>query len=406
MSRLLICSLSDPDSDPRVMRQISALGRHHEVVFVGYGSNMSRHEISRFIELPAHSNVTNKGVIKYTAALRDKQFLLRVLESMLPHVHDVCSKVLLRLVDWLWGRTVQAGIIRKTLRNDRFDLIIANDFYAFVMADAVRAGVPLLYDAHEYTPDQGSSVFWIKRKKPYIIYALNERLSRVDAMMTVSSGIADLYMTKYGIPRPVVVRNAAEFVEMEPSEREDETIRLVHHGICVRDRHLELMVLAMQELPGNFRLDLYLVIKSSDYLDELKQLAQNDPRITFHEPIPIKEIPKVLNNYDIGLIFYPPETVNLQFSLPNKLFEFIQARIATVSGPSEEIGSVIAQYGIGTTTKDFTVQALVACLRRMAHSDIHAYKKNTMKAARELSWASQAETMVKYVEGVIEHCRK
>ena len=53
------------------------------------------------------------------------------------------------------------------------------------------------------------------------------------------------------------------------------------------------------------------------------------------------EIVDTIAEYDIGLFILSPINFNYYHALPNKLFEFIQARLAIAVSPSPEMARIV-----------------------------------------------------------------
>jgi hypothetical protein len=71
--------------------------------------------------------------------------------------------------------------------------------------------------------------------------------------------------------------------------------------------------------------------------------------------------------------------------LPNKFFDFVQARLAIVFGPSPETTGLIRQHSLGVVTDDFSPAALAKAISTMTRADISTYKGNVHSAAEQLS---------------------
>ena len=101
------------------------------------------------------------------------------------------------------------------------------------------------------------------------------------------------------------------------------------------------MIEVMRRLDDRFTLDLFLTDNDPDYLDELRTYAASDKRIRFRSPVPHgRDLPntKLLRHGDI---FAPSGQFQLRQALPNKFFEFIQARLAVAIGPSPEMAKFV-----------------------------------------------------------------
>src|SRR5690606_10777372 len=88
---------------------------------------------------------------------------------------------------------------------------------------------------------------------------------------------------------------------------------------------------------------------------------------------------------DVGLFNLPPYTFNYRHALPNKLFEFIQARLCIVISNSVEMKKIVEDYGLGVVSTGYSADELVTSLRQLSKSEIARYKNNAHNAAKSLS---------------------
>ena len=201
---------------------------------------------------------------------------------------------------------------------------------------------------------QSTDPEWIKTQKPYIDYILNKYIRSIDAITTVSEGIAEQYARDYAIKRPDIITNAPKYSHILPVFHDDNnTVRMVHHGIAARQRDIGEMIKIVQCLDRRFTLDLYLVKKDEDYYQELLDACNSSGRVRLLEPIKMHELVPKLNEYDVGLYVLPPTSFNHLHALPNKIFEFVQARLAIAIGPSPEMARIVEEYGPWSCRKGF-----------------------------------------------------
>src|SRR5690606_36972605 len=121
---------------------------------------------------------------------------------------------------------------------------------------------------------------------------------------------------------------------------------LVHSGGAVPGRNLEAMIDVAVALGPGYSLDLYLMPAGDRgrYLATLRERAAAHPGITFHAPVTPAELPATLNRYDIGVFWIPPFNTNARYTLPNKLFDYVQGRLAIAVGPTEEMARVVTEH--------------------------------------------------------------
>jgi glycosyltransferase involved in cell wall biosynthesis len=209
--------------------------------------------------------------------------------------------------------------------------------------------------------------------------------SEVDQMTTVCQSIAEEYERDYGLKCNAIVMNLPpEHPDLAPSPVNGQQIRLVHHGGLNRNRKLETMIDLMDMLDERFTLDFYLVKNQPAYLEELKGRAKSQPRIRFHDAVPPTTLPGVLNEHDLGLYPLCPSVPNQRMALPNKFFDFIQARLGVAIWPSVEMKRVVERFDLGIVTQDFDLRQLADLLNGLTKEQIEQYKRNSDMAAREL----------------------
>jgi glycosyltransferase involved in cell wall biosynthesis len=375
MARVLVLSFSDHARDPRVSRQLAALSDRHQVVAAGLGAP----------RLPGVSFVDLRPSASATAARANQA---AGLQRILSRRFDVAY----------WGnRLVRTSLDR--LRGVDADAVVANDIQTLPLGLRAGGGARVLFDAHEYYPEHFAQVRWWRLvMAPYLGYLCRKYMPMAAATTTVSPGLARLYRDRVGV-EPEVILNAPPRADLTPSPVE-RPVRLLHHGLADRQRRLDRTIEAVRQLDGRFVLDLILMGEARE-LARLRAAARGDARIRFLDPVPMPEIPRVANRYDVGVFLLEPRTPNQLHVLPNKLFEFIQARLAVVIGPSPEMAAVVNAWGCGIVTRDFSPAALAAALRSLDGHDIARMKERSHAAASELCAERSEKRLLELVEGLL-----
>jgi Glycosyltransferase Family 4 len=374
MKRILIISFSLIRSDPRVMRQVRLLEMNYRVTVSGFGPRPDADIEFIEIEKPRVS------------------FLQKAIWAM---------KLFSRLFDSYYWNLPQVRNGFKAMRGRDFDLLIANDIAALPLALRLAGKAPVLVDAHEYSPREFDDRWlWRLLFAPYHEVLCSRYLPQAAAMTTVCKGIADEYAKEYGVTAGVVF-NAPLEQGLEPSPGLPGRIRLIHHGSAIRSRHLGAMVEMMRHLDDKFTLDFMLVETDPVYMAELRDMAREDQRVRFVEPVAMPEICRRLNQYDVGIYLLPPVNFNHEHALPNKFFEFIQARLAVAIGPSPEMARIVNEYSLGVIAASFEPKALAAALDQLTDESIRAYKLAAGRAARELNYEAAGRVLLHEIERLV-----
>jgi hypothetical protein len=373
---VLVISFSHLAKDPRVSRQIALLANRYRVTAAGYAGPC----VSEVEFVPIAGPFWSREQKIAAAAL-----------------------LKLRLFDRAYGISQSVKTAHQALGNRRFDLILANDANTLPLALALKGDARLLFDAHEYFPLE----FEENWKWRFFLKRYNERIARrylplVDGMTTVCEGIVDAFAREFGI-RPVEINNAPHFADLAPVLRPgDETIRLVSHGAAIPSRQIESMIDAMRHLDQRFSLDLILVPSVPGYVDALRARAAGDSRIRILPPVDMGQVAATLNSYDVGIYLLAPNNFNNYHSLPNKFFEFVQARLAIAVGPSPEMSAYLNRHGMGVASTEFTPRAFAQTLAALDRARVDNFKTRAHAAARELCFEKNAETLLALVERILE----
>lgn len=363
--RILCISLSPLQRDARVLRQLGVLAELGEVTTVGYGGHPAG--AAEHVEVPAS---------------------LPSLPQTVPGVATLAARQWRRAE--LAAPAVRFALV--ALRGRRFDLVVANDARVLALAHAVADGAPVWADLHEWAPEERTHVLsWRLLVAPLMRHLCARYLPLCAATSTVCEPIAELYDRDFGV-HPVVVRNSNAWQPLEPTPVADDRIRLVHSGAAVHGRSLETMIDAVIELGERFTLDLYLVPANDGgaYQRSLVQRAAGNDRIVFRDPVAPAALPATLNAYDVGVFWIPPTHTNARLTLPNKFFDFVQARLAVAVGPTIEMQRLVERHGLGVVAEGFTVEQCVASLAWLTAEEVRLFKAASAAAARELSFETDA----------------
>ena len=370
--RILCISLSPIYRDARVLRQLGLLREFGEVTTIGYGEKPegSTHHIQvpdGLSSLPQ----TLTGVMKL--ALRAH----RAAECSAPAAKWILS-------EGMQGNQGNQG---------PWDLVVANDARVLDLATRLAGDAPIWADLHEWAPEEQAHITsWRLLVGPFMAHLCRRYLSGATLVTTVSQGIADLYQEVFGAPA-MMMANSGVYREIEPSVVQPDRVSCVHSGAAVNDRGIGAMIEVIKSLPDRFTLDLYLVPGGDGgaHLRELYALAKDCERIRFREPVKATELPDVLSAYDLGIHWIPADlSTNTRLALPNKFFDYVQARIGIAIGPSEEMVRELRKYGLGVVAESFAADELRASLLQLSAEQLNSFKQHAGEAARALSFEVQS----------------
>ena len=282
------------------------------------------------------------------------------------------------------------------------DLLVSNDLDTLLpnyLISKLKA-CPLFYDSHENfteVPELKGRNFargiWKSIER-----ALFPRLKHV---FTVNESLAGIFREQYGVDVNVV-RNTPYYREyrLGKSRQElglpvDRKIFLMQGAGINIDRGAEEAIMAMQFIDDG----MLLIIGGGDVINDLKMLSSRlnlDEKVRFLPKMPFDELYQYSVHADAGLSLDKDSNINYRYSLPNKLFDYIQARIPVLTSPLPEVSRIVSQYDIGLLTDNHYPQHIAEKLREMT-SDlprIAKWKENLNFAAKDLCWENEKESLI------------
>lgn len=364
--QILCVSFSPIHADSRVLRQVEVLREHGDVTTVGYGP--APEGVKRHIEVPDGASSLPETVIGVA--------------KLALHLHNAVELT----------APGEKAVLKETVASGPYDLVVANDARALPLAFAAAGETPVYVDMHEWAAEERATVLvWRLLVGPYFESLCKKYLPRAAAVTSVSSGLAGLYTERYGVATETV-RNAADLRDLKPTPVDPDVIKLVHSGTADAERNIMELIEAVDVLGDRFSLDLYLLEVPGGHLEEIRKRAASTPRVTVHDAVPPDTLPTVLNQYDLGVFLYPLKTLSHLYHLPNKFFDFVQARLGLVFSPAPEIDAHIGEYKLGIITSDTTSDALVEALRDLTADDVASFKQAADRSAAALSSKPDRET--------------
>ena len=375
--RVLILSDSPLHRDPRVLVQLDALQDQYEVICCGITSPSGFE--GEFIPIK-----TLPGVIGAASRFAFRQTIGLGLQALQQHNASY------------FLQPKHLDLLKRLRRLPNLALVLCNDVNMLPIASKlIQSSATKLYlDAHEYTPRQWDGDW---RFKPLIMYwtaLLKQYGPSVDLMTTVCERIAEEYRCEFNLPCNTIVYNAPEYdPTLAPSTLDTHKVRMVHHGGLNHNRKLENMIQLVKRLDDRFTLDFYLLNNAPRYMRFLRRRANDCSRIRFFNPVPMKDIARTINQYDLALLVLSPDSFNYRYCLPNKFFEAIQARLAIATWPSPEMAYLTSEHELGVVSKEYSIESIATALSDLQTRDLDRYKQNAHQVAEKYSAQASRTTV-------------
>jgi len=287
-----------------------------------------------------------------------------------------------------------------TLLFYKCDAILANDLdtlpACFVASKFKKA--ELVYDSHELFSEgpelQGRNFvkgFWKLLESIF--------LPRIKKSFTVSQSIADYYNTKYNTNFGVVKN--VPFLQREIVEGEvkfpTDNKTVLYQGVLNPGRGIKPMIKALHLLEN---IDL-IIIGYGKVEVELHQYVIDEgleDRVHFLGRIPHDALPNYTKLATIGMVLEEPLGLSFEYSLPNKLFDYIHAELPIVCGNLPEIKNIVEAHKVGVSVKDYNPETIAKAIDKLIH-DKELYqqiKLNQQKAKSKFCWEKDQQLLDNY----------
>lgn len=286
-----------------------------------------------------------------------------------------------------------------------------------------RLGIPVVYDAVEIPGHQIRSdrlPDWTDAAEAIMRLASRPAVEDADRVITVGASLAQWYDANFDLRAPVrPVMNARFHVPLSADTRlrrdcgvSEDTPLLFWCGSASSQRGLEFIAELLVHAPNAHAA---LVTEFPPFWEDFRKsfLALVD-RLGVRDRLHILPLrpPQDLIGYasgaDVGIITAPPGApLNVRFSLPNKFFEMVMARLPIAVGDLDNIRLLVEQYGNGcyvdVTDVPAASRTIMALIARRRHDP--ALAESLEAAARALSWEEEAKTLVSVYDELLGKSR-
>lgn len=288
----------------------------------------------------------------------------------------------------------------------KVDILYSNDLDtlpANFFASKLKPKLKLIYDTHELfteVPELENNKFakntWLRIER--FIFP------KLQYIITVNESIAKIYKTIYG-KSILVIRNVPEKygnrIPLSKSKLglpEGKFILIMQGSGLNVDRGIEEAVLSMQFIDNA----LLILVGSGDVIPKVKELVaknQLSEKVMFFDKRPYLEMMQLTSNAHIGLTLDKPLSDNYKFSLPNKLFDYIQAGIPVLSSQLVELKKIIDNYEIGCFVENISPEEIARKINFLIENPdkLNQYKSNCVRAAEIENWENEKMKLIRFV---------
>lgn len=288
---------------------------------------------------------------------------------------------------------------RVVSRYRKVDAWHCNDYEAFVigvLAKITRPRLKLIYDCHELESHRNGKGALMR----FTIRTIEKLfIPWTELVITVSPSIQEFYKRKYNLPFVALVRNLPNEMQISHTNTLREKLGLkksqmvfLYQGMLGKGRGIEVLLNAFETRKTN---DAVIVFMGFGALKELiEDYASRNENIFFIPAVSYAEIPMYTGSADVGVNSVEPTCLSYKYSLPNKLFEYIQSEIPVLTNPLPDCAALVNEYKVGRVIPVWNVAAINEVVDEMMKEDLSLYQEHLKSAKKVLNWECEEKIFV------------
>lgn len=290
------------------------------------------------------------------------------------------------------------------VRTEKPDILYGQDYYSALLLKFFIGNSnihKIVYDAHELIIPEKGKVLGLRMLLFYLIE--KSIIKKVNIVIAASKERATLMKEHYHLDTvPHYIQNISQLridFNSIPANlisplrdffsKPGNTI--VYAGVVTKSRKLKDLVKTVSNLAPRNKL---LIIGNGDALDDIKSIAaENDAMVyLFTGTVPYMALGAILSHCDIGIIYYPTDTLNNINCASNKLYEYASVCLPILSNNNPTIKNYLDKFQIGIANDDFNLG-----LQQMDNK-LKIFKKNMATFNLLNTWKSEEEKLIELIK--------
>lgn len=293
-----------------------------------------------------------------------------------------------KYVEWSWR------IIREYRRKE-VAVIHCHSMLPLLLACLLKSmtGARLVYDAHELETEK----YGLHGRRQRIARWLeNALIKHCDAVLVVSPSIEHWYRQRYPDTPVVLVRNvplAAPTLTPYPWREElaipEDALLFIFIGGLTQSRGIPAMLEAFGRKECRHHL---LFMGAGAFESDVREVKQRASNIHLRPPVPMREVLNRAAGADVGMCLIEETCLSYRYSLPNKLFESLQAGLPVITADLPDQKALLEEAEAGWTCA-VEPQAIAAVVDRLSHSAVAQCREGVKAIQGTLDWSHEAERL-------------
>lgn len=281
------------------------------------------------------------------------------------------------------------------------DILLSNDLDTllpnFIIARFFNK--KLVYDSHELFTEVPELTHRPKVQKVWL--RIEEFIfPKLKNVITVNQVIADVYAKKYQVPVDVIRNISKKLPAFVPDQNlankvKDNRKMLILQGSGInRDRGAEEAVEMMQYLEDF----LLVIVGGGDVFEDLKlsiSRLQIQDKVLIVGKLPYDELLEYTKIADLGLSLDKGTNLNYEYSLPNKVFDYIQCQIPLLVSNRRVVAKLVKDNEIGAVFEEHIPKKMAKKVEEIFtdKEQLKRWHANLKKTAEMYNWENESKRL-------------
>lgn len=282
------------------------------------------------------------------------------------------------------------------------DIFHAHDLDGLLCAfpAALLKGKILIYDSHELWSN--TYPFANLRGIQWLLPILEGLLiRRVKAGITVNESLAQ-YLSKKYRKKFLSLRNLPVRAKNQPGISLRELFGpkkiILHLGAADEGRGMEEMVKSVQYLPENYILVFLGGGKTESQIKKMTKELKLSSRIKFLPAVLPSQIAFSIKEADLGLVLTQKDSLSYYLSLPNKIFQYLNAGLPILGSNFPEFRKVIIANRIGEVVDPAKTRLIAQKIIKMTQTKLQKkYRRNLENLGKnQYNWEAESNKLLNF----------
>ena len=224
-------------------------------------------------------------------------------------------------------------------------------------------------------------------------------IRKIKYFITANDSYANWFETNYKIKRPIVIRNFPQKSESPKSFVENHPKIILYQGTINYSRGIDKMIEAMQFIENAE----FHIAGRGPFLEEYQELTKNlhlENKVKFLGNLHPDALRKITEKADVGLSIEENKGLSYYYSLPNKISDYIQARVPVVVSKFPEMQKIVENYHVGEFITSHEPKHLAEKVKTVLEKGRSSYLPQLEIASQELCWENEAPKILELYERV------